>query len=527
MSLRSYQSEGLQVLADKFKEGKKRVVVVLPTGGGKTVMFADMIARYIVKSNKNALILVHREELLMQARQKLYHMNNVIAEVVRAGVKHWPPGRVHVAMVETGYKRLQKNPGWFKNLGLIVIDEAHLDNFSKTMPYFDDLLIAGFTATAIAASKRRPMKDFYDDIVVCCQIEELIQLWKDTNGTEGLCPNITFAPKAAVQQSELKSSESNPDGFDQDYMEAVYTTGHHIDNTVKAYEKYALGKKTLVFNVSKTHSQLQTMAFKDAGYPARHLDGATPAHQREEVLKWFAATPDAILNNIGVLTTGFDEPSIQWVIVNKATKSLSLWLQMNGRGSRPYHGLFKSFFGTIDMGNNYRTLGEWSTDRDWAQIFWHPEKAKEGGIGGVKQCPNCEALIAVSARACRFCETVLVTTTQQFYDQVNLEFELVTKKIPISINIAVLVEDCIKAKRNSFYPLHQIKHQLIHHYRVDTITDEIAYQLIELYQQKVEEWCRLTKNDYNMFVKEKSGQWMLDELKNVYSWVPPTFQLSF
>lgn len=512
MALRPYQEATLRKAAGKIKDGLKRILVVAPTGSGKTITFSHMIVRYIQRTSKNVVLLVHREELLKQARQKLYHEQGVIAEIVKAGVKHCPVGRVWVCMVETAFNRLKKKPEFFKNVGLVVIDEAHLDNFSKTTPYFQDALVIGFTASPISADKRKPMNGYYQDIVVAAQIQELIDC-------EALAPNITFNAEN-ISREELKVGTND---FDVEIMGAVYSTSKHVVNTVKAYEEHAVGQKTLIFNCNIDHGKLVNQAFVDAGYNSRHFDSDMPEHERRAILEWFAKTDDAILNNIGILTTGFDDPSIRWIIVNRATMSLSLWLQMNGRGSRPYPG--KDFFGTIDMGNNWMVHGEWSTARDWEWIFKHPAEPIEGGIGGVKECDNCHALIPVGSAVCKFCEAVLRESKDAVYDAQNLKFRMVTKKVPININVVQIVED--NKARKSFYALHQIKHKLINHYRMDGITDEIAYDMLAMYQEKVEEWCRLMKKDYNMFMKEKSGQWFLDELQTVYSWVPPTFSLKF
>lgn len=458
---------------------------------------------------------------MKQARQKIYHREGIVAEKVEAGVKYCPPSRVWVGMVETCFNRLKKNPNFFKNVGLIIIDEAHLASFNKTFPFFDGVIVLGFTATPIAASKKNPLKDFYQDIVVGTQIADLIQLWHDTEHQQGLVPNIMFnAENVALAELKLSGGE-----FDENAMAAVYSTGKHVQNTVKAYEQFALGKKTLIFNCNMGHSKLVDIAFREAGYNSRYLDSDAPDHVRTETLKWFNETPDAILNNVGILTTGFDEPSIQWIIVNKSTMSLSLWLQMNGRGSRPYP--HKLFFGTVDMGNNWTIHGEWSHDREWEHIFNHPQEPTDGGIGGVKSCTNCGCLIPVSSRTCKWCSAELMATREQQYDVANIQFKMVTKKIPIHINVSDIIAEASNKDRNHMYPLHRIKHQIINHYKVDTITDEIANQLQELYQSKVEEWCRLSKKDYNAWMKETSGKWLLDELKAVYSYTPPSFTLKF
>jgi type I site-specific restriction endonuclease len=111
--------------------------------------------------------------------------------------------------------------------------------------------------------------------------------------------------------------------------------------------------------------------FKKAGYNIRHLDNKNSASERKEILSWFSKTPDAILTSVSILTTGFDEPTVETIILNRATKSLTLYFQMIGRGSRvlPY----KDSFHVIDMGNNVARFGMWDAPIDWKEIFLFPD----------------------------------------------------------------------------------------------------------------------------------------------------------
>jgi superfamily II DNA or RNA helicase len=136
-------------------------------------------------------------------------------------------------------------------------------------------------------------------------------------------------------------------------------------------------------------------AFQSAGFNSRHLDADSP--DRSEVLQWFANTPDAILNNIGIATTGFDQPDIETVIVNKATASMPLWLQMCGRGARPHD--VKLAFTIIDLGGNCETHGLWSAHRNWSNIFHNPKKPGNG-VAPVRQCPKCGALHHTAKKVC-------------------------------------------------------------------------------------------------------------------------------
>ena len=110
--------------------------------------------------------------------------------------------------------------------------------------------------------------------------------------------------------------------------------------------------------------------FKSAGYPIEHLDNTTSKKRRKKLLEWFKVTPDAILTSVSILTTGFDEPTVDTIILNRATKSLTLYYQMIGRGSRILNN--KPIFSVIDLGNNFHRFGPWGTNLDWQKIFRSP-----------------------------------------------------------------------------------------------------------------------------------------------------------
>ncbi|MFN9957053.1 MAG: helicase-related protein, partial [bacterium] len=106
---------------------------------------------------------------------------------------------------------------------------------------------------------------------------------------------------------------------------------------------------------------------QEAGYEIRHLDHTYSAGERKEILKWFRDTPDGILTSVSILTTGFDEPSVECIILNRATRSLTLYFQMIGRGSRVLAN--KKNFTVIDLGNNMNRFGLWDDPVNWKAIF--------------------------------------------------------------------------------------------------------------------------------------------------------------
>jgi superfamily II DNA or RNA helicase len=376
MTLRPYQERFINNIAASLRTNRK-VVAQLATGGGKTVCFSAICDRFTARNSTDILILVHREELLAQATKAI----RLQSQAVTAGMKSIPHARMYVAMVETAYKRLDK----FANIGLVIVDECHIGNFTKVIEHFTQSYIIGFTATPLAARKTNPLRNYFDDIVCGIDIPELIE--------QGfLCPELTYSAAQIVDRARLKMKAGD---FDAAQMAAAYKAPKYIETTINAYKQHALGQKTIIFNCNVEHSIAVNAAFQAAGFNSRHLDADSP--DRAEVLQWFANTPDAILNNIGIATTGFDQPDIETVIVNKATASMPLWLQMCGRGARPHP--VKLAFTIIDLGGNCITHGLWSSPRNWSNIFHNPKKPGEG-VAPVKECPDCGALMHTAVRLC-------------------------------------------------------------------------------------------------------------------------------
>src|SRR5690606_27420061 len=148
--------------------------------------------------------------------------------------------------------------------------------------------------------------------------------------------------------------------------EALYTNSYMISKLVFAYEEMSKDKKTLIFNNGINTSKEVYYAFKRAGYNIKHLDNTCTKQERKDILKWFKNTPNGILTSVSILTTGFDEPTVESVILNRATRSLTLYFQMIGRGSRVLEN--KSKFTVIDLGNNVVRFGPWQQPDAWQHI---------------------------------------------------------------------------------------------------------------------------------------------------------------
>lgn len=502
MTLRPYQEKAVTEVSIKLAQGKRKVVFQLATGGGKTICFSAISQRYTAKSPQSVLILVHRKELLQQTRKTLFNAFGISPQIIVAGMKHVPPNRIYVGMVESVTRRLKQ----VKNIGLVIIDEAHIAAFNKIHEHFPTQYIIGFTATPLSASKKHPMKDFYDDIVCGVDIPELI-----ANGS--LCQNITFAPRDTVSRASLSIKGGE---FDEAKMAAVYSKPQYIRNTLAAYKKRAQGTKTIIFNVNIEHSIKVHNAFIIAGYNSRHLDSTMPDTERTNILKWFANTPDAILNNVGILTAGFDEPTIETVIFNKATKSKPLWLQCTGRASRPTPT--KSAFTIIDMGGNAATHGDWCDPVDWERIFFHPRKPKDAeGVAPVKLCPECEAIIAVQCKVCTHCGYQFPTKEQALEEELS-EFVVVTR----GINVARIMEE--NKERKEYYPFYKIGKDLAAKAKqtIPKMTDDIAEFILTNYHALAKEWAHSVGKKFIQWHQIRAKEHLYAELAGQFKrWVNP------
>lgn len=511
--LRQYQSIGIDKIATKFSRGIMRIIFQLATGGGKTVTFAGLIHRFLQRHQRRVLILVHREELLKQAYRTLYEWYDISAAPITAGTSYLPNVMVYVAMVETANNRLKKNPKYFGNVGLVIVDECHIGNFKKLYDSFKDALIIGFTATPISGSKKDPLKNHFQDIVCGIDIPDLI-------AQGALVPNKTYHLRN-VNRKELKIKNGE---FDEREMGRMFSGTKMVQNCIKGYQEFAHGKKTIVFNCNIEHSKKVNDAFLAFGYPSRHLDGESDPRYRADTLQWFKNTPGAILNNVGILTAGFDEPTVECVSVNRSTMSIPLWLQMTGRGSRPAPG--KDHFIIIDLGSNAITHGDWCESRDWNDAFFNPDKPSKGGEAPCKECVGCGVIIHASIKVCPHCGAL--NLKPQRYDEEVVALELLNSKAPFTINVKGIVEDFANKTNAAGEPykelaaVHEIKRQLIFHaqriWRLKRLDDKTAYSLLCTYHNCVREWCKIKNKDYTRWLDKASKDWLFAEFTRVFKW---------
>jgi len=397
-TLRKYQQDLLDEVLNAIPFYDK-ICVQLSTGGGKTVIFTEMINQL----NAKTLILVDSIDLVHQTYDTFNKQGVDIGKVL-AGCKVMPENQVIVAMVSSLWNRIKKMP----KFDYCIVDECHVWIFNKIFPYLNECKIIGFTATPVRLKRykiddnttvQETMSDIYEKIIVGKPIKWLIEnkyLVRDENYL------IDF------DYSGLKTDSSGE--FTQASMKAVFQSQEYQKALRYTYEKYCDNKKTMVFTSSTETNEIFLELFKDKN--VKTYDSVNnKANERDEIIEWFRNTPNAILINTGCFTKGFDVCDVECIIVARATKSLALWIQICGRGARTSKKIYKDKVIIIDGGNNIEEHGEFSFNRDWKKIF--KDKKPKLIIEETQECESCGFTFPKKDKICPNCGDEVITEQMQ------------------------------------------------------------------------------------------------------------------
>jgi ATP-dependent helicase IRC3 len=327
VQLRNYQQEALDAMLKAERQGISKQLVVLPTGAGKTFLFAHLP---IVRSNSlPMLVLAHRAELLHQAKAKIEAINpNLTVAIEKAEHK---AGRVDVVVASVptlGRGNSTRIEGfediYFKT---IIVDEAHhaaANSYQKILKYFKPDYVLGVTATP-QRSDSVGLIDTFDEIVYYKSIEDLIN--------EGwLSPLVGYRVKTNTDISEVEIVNGD---YKQEQLAEAIDNPSRNNSIVNAFVDLARTKKTVVFAANIAHARNLAASFAaQTRTQVRVVLGETPDEERQQILSDFRSGVVQVIINVGVLTEGFDEPGIEAIILARPTRSTLLYTQIVGRGTR-------------------------------------------------------------------------------------------------------------------------------------------------------------------------------------------------
>lgn len=334
--LRDYQEEAVTAVANAVHiDGRRRVLVVLPTGAGKTLVFGALSWGWLADGEGRVLVLAHRDELIQQAVEKLsYMVPRHLIGVVKAE-RNQTDSPVVVASIQTLARpnRLAQ----LGQFGLVVYDEAHHSASHSARGILSSLgvfgpdgpVLVGVTATPKRADGVRLDDIFEGEPVYSRTITEMQALgW--------LVPIVGRSYQLLGSGPPVKARKGIDGDFAAGWCETMMLGANAPQKMVEAWQADAPGRKTVVFTPTVSVAKATAAAFLEAGVSAAWVAGEQPKADRQEALAGLKAGRTLVVANCGVLTEGWDEPSIECVVLGRPTNSQSLYLQMIGRGLRPF-----------------------------------------------------------------------------------------------------------------------------------------------------------------------------------------------
>lgn len=355
-TLREYQVRIIDTIEAQIRYGKRRIMLQLPTGAGKTRCFVELAKRHTLNSyasDRNCLIVAHRKELIDQAvlALKKEKINEWEIGVIKAGEIRNPNRVIQVASI------LSLIRTDFPKAGLVIIDEAHhaaAETYQQIINHYKDSIILGVTATPA----RTDGKGFRGSFEILLKGPNVTTL----TAQKYLCPYKLYA--YTKQRIDTSSVRIQAGDYQLNQLADVVMQSEVRADLVDSWKKHAFGKQTVVFAVNVELSKQYAAAYNDAGYRAEHIDGDTPAKVRTAILERFKDGRTKILCNCNIVTEGFDVPEMQCVQIVRPTKSLIFWLQMIGRSLRTSKG--KTHAIILDHTDNYQRLGLPDSKRQWS-----------------------------------------------------------------------------------------------------------------------------------------------------------------
>ena len=335
MNLRQYQIDLIEKARDAYRHGARAPCIVLPCGGGKSVIVADIAKSSTAKGNR-VLFLVHRKELVDQIKNT-FSWWGVDME------------RCDVMMVQTASRRIQK----IIPPQLIITDESHHSvsrSYRVVYEAFPSAQRISFTATPVRLDGSG-LADVNDRLVVGVSAKWLIE-------NHYLAPYDYYAPSI----SDLTGIKIQHGEYETKSVERVLIDSTVFGNVIKYYRQLADGKQAICYCTSIAHSKAMTEEFNAHGIRAIHIDGDTPKQERDDIISRFRNGEITILCNVDLISEGFDVSDCECAILLRPTKSLTLYIQQSMRCMR-YKPNKRAII--IDHVGNYARFGLPDAERNW------------------------------------------------------------------------------------------------------------------------------------------------------------------
>ena len=400
--LRDYQQQNKAAIYKEWGRGSTNIMLQMPTGTGKTHLFASIIKDlqdYFFKKACEAhlksweerqrwalpkiLVLVHRIELIEQIHDTLAEKYKHTSGIVSGGMIMGETKNVIVASVQT-LSRRKKLDKWEKdvNFDFIIIDEAHhstADSYRRIRSAWPDARLLGVTATPYRLN-HQPFTDVYDKLILSEPVYKFIE-----KGYLCQYDYCSIKPNSQIQYEIDHLATDFSGDYDEQAMVNLLNQDRIRASILGTYEKFAKGKKGIVYTINRLHNQMLAGLFESHGYKVAYIDSQTPKEERNQTVDAFRKGEIEIIFNVNIFSEGFDCPDVEFIQLARPTKSLSMYLQQVGRGFRIAEGKEKVIF--LDNVGLYNRFGLPSARRAWQHYFegredWEEEKGVENGSLG-------------------------------------------------------------------------------------------------------------------------------------------------
>jgi superfamily II DNA or RNA helicase len=329
-TLRPYQREAIDAVLDARRSGTRRMLVCLPTGAGKTVIFSHLAQL----ARRQVLVLAHREELLSQARAKLQDalQGTAVVALERGAERGAADAKVLVCSIRSLHEQRLAEVIKARNVGLVIYDECHhaaaednlrvLRQIGVFEAEFSGTLL-GFTATT-ARGDGKGLDEVFERIVYSRTLPDLIDA--------GYLSKLRgFRISTAADLTRLSAGGAD---FREEELACAVDIEERNALVARSIQELARDRRTIAFCVTVNHARHLSHSLNALGVPAGIVHGAMPSEQRQRALADFRAGTTQVLCNVAVLTEGFDDPGVSCVAMARPTRSEGLYAQCVGRGTR-------------------------------------------------------------------------------------------------------------------------------------------------------------------------------------------------